>query len=55
MTNAQIDAFWKQAATQEELSLHGDLIIQWLDEHPRKDDRPACKEDIMDDMEVPEG
>ena len=50
MTSEQRDEHWRQPPDQRELSLHGDIVMQWLTSHPQKNDRPSYKEDIMDEL-----
>ena len=50
MTVQEIDDFWKQPPTPDEKSLHGDVLMQWLNDHPRKCDRPPAKADILDEV-----
>ena len=50
MTAAQMEDFWNQKPSNDELSLHGDVILEWLGRCPQKNDRPAFKDDIMDDL-----
>ena len=50
MTAAQVDEFFNSSPDPKERELHGEIIIQWLKQHPTKSERPVEREDILDEL-----